>query len=442
MTQIASTPTTPSAVGAGQPGGAVSTATSGAAERRAQSRRHYFTGTPGRMRLMAAIASALCLAFALAGFTGLRGVQTSVDRASANTEQVVRARAIYADLLAADAAVTNGFLVGGLESAASRKTYDEAMARVAENIATAASAQGADGKALAALNEKVQNYAANIDRARTYNREGKPVGAQYLRIAGTDLRAQALPIADAVATANEGRAEDAYGIGAPGWLALGTGLVALGGLLAIAVWLARRTHRYVNLPLTAAILLVGAALGLAAWHVTQVANTLNDARNGEYKAATALAQARAAAYDAKANESLTLIARGSGQTFEKAYQDSSAKTLDKLQELVNADPAQDSLRSRFGAYTVKHSAIRKADDSGDWTGAVKLATSDAADSANDTFRQFDQAASTVLAQEVKSITTAFDRIGGWLLPWVAGGAAALAALLAGRSMSRRIEEYR
>ena len=87
------------------------------------------TPVPRASAIAAAIASALCLAFGLAGFLGLRGVDGSTERAKANTEQVVRVRTIYADLLAADAAVTNGFLLGGQESAQNRQTYDEAMAR-------------------------------------------------------------------------------------------------------------------------------------------------------------------------------------------------------------------------------------------------------------------------------------------------------------------------
>ncbi len=144
MTQIATAPAMIPTPGTGGP----QSSPQRAAQRR-ELARHFFTGTPGRMRIAAAIASALCLAFGLAGFLGLRGVDGSTERAKANTEQVVRVRTIYADLLAADAAVTNGFLLGGQESAQNRQTYDEAMARVASNIATAASAQKADGKALA-----------------------------------------------------------------------------------------------------------------------------------------------------------------------------------------------------------------------------------------------------------------------------------------------------
>lgn len=436
MTQIATAPTAPGAAGSWP------SASQSAAQRRALARRHYFTGTPGRMRIAAAVASALCLTFALAGFLGLRGIDESVDRAAANTEQVVRVRAIYADLLAADAAVTNGFLNGGQESAENRTTYDDAMARVATSIAAAAAAQQADGKALAALNAEVQSYVSNVDRARTYNREIKPVGAQYLRIAGTDLRAKALPIAAAIAEANEQRADQELSVGALGGLVIGIGALTLGAMIAIATWLARRTHRYVNVPLTAAIVLVGAALALAVSHIVTVGTTMSKVDSGDYAAAVSLARARAAAYDAKANESLTLIARGSGAAYEAAYEGSAQAATDRLADMVRADSTQTRLPSLLTAYTATHAAIRDADNGGDWNAAVELATSTTDGSANATFSAFDTAAKDVLNTQVTNIVRAFDQIGGRYLPWASGLAAALAALLAGRAMSQRIEEYR
>lgn len=432
MTQIATQPVA----------GTSAAAPEASVQRRQDARRHYFTGTPGRMRIGAAVASALCLAFALAGFLGLRSVDGSVDRASANTEQVVRVRAIYADLLAADAAVTNGFLKGGQESAANRQTNDDALARVAANIATAASAQRADGKALAELNTQVQQYAGNVDRARTYNREAKPVGAQYLRIAGSELRSSALPIADAIATANEKRAADELGVGGSGGLVVGVGILTLAVLAAIGVWLARTTHRYINVPLTTAVLLVAGALTLAISHIVSVSGTMSTVRDGDYAAAVSLAQARAASYDAKANESLTLVARGSGAAYEAAYEDSVTLARAKLEETRKADSGQSGLISQFGAYTATHEAIRSADDDGDWNAAVELATSEQAGSANVAFAQFAGSAEKVLTAKLQSIVSAFDKTGGGLLPVLVGLASALAALLAGRSMSKRIEEYR
>ena len=102
----------------------------------------------------------------------------------------------------------------------------------------------------------------------------------------------------------------------PGVLAL----VALGGAL---VWLARRTHRYVNLGLAGAAVAVLVGL-VAGWLVLGgVSARVEQVRTGPYAAALATAQARIAAFDAKASESLTLIKRGSGAAFETNWHSSS-----------------------------------------------------------------------------------------------------------------------
>ncbi|GAA1752910.1 hypothetical protein [Nostocoides vanveenii] len=417
-------------------------ASAAAAKRRAEARRHYLTGTPGRMRVLAALASLLCVAFAVTGFLGLRAVDAAVDRASANTEQVVRVQSIYGDLLKADAAVTNGFLVGGLESEKNRLTYDSAMADVARNIAEAAKAQPADGTALAALNQAVQGYSNNIDRARTNNRQAFTVGQQYLKIAGDGLRQTALPIAANLASANEARADDELNFAGSGGLVLGMGVLTLGALVGIGLWLARKTHRYVNLPLVGAGVLVAGGLALATMHVVDVSSTLIAVKGGNFKAAVSLAGARAAAFDAKANESLTLIARGNGATYEERFLASADQADKQLDDMLAADTTRTSLKPQFSDYRTLHSKIRDADEGGDWNAAVGLATSTASGSANAVFTTFDEASGTVLDQLVAGVVKDFNGLGGRYLPWVLGLGGILAALLAGRSMTNRIEEYR
>ena len=112
---------------------------------------------------------------------------------------------IETDLLVADANATNTFLVGGLESPQRRAAYDAALAEVAGLVSQAAQAQPADADALAALNAHVLDYAGLVEAARANNRQGLPVGAQYLRQASNGLRADALPVADAL-VAGEHRA--------------------------------------------------------------------------------------------------------------------------------------------------------------------------------------------------------------------------------------------
>ncbi len=432
MTQIATAATAPPAV----------PTRASAAQTRAAARRHFFTGTPGRMRINAIVASVLALAFGLTGFFALRDLDGSINRASANTEQVVRVQQIYTDLLRADAATTNGFLQGGLEPAELRQTYDEAIARVATDIADAANAQPADGKALAALNDKLGFYTNYVAQARTYNRQTLPVGAQYLTVASGQLRSDILPIVANLTTANQTRAETELGAGTVAIVALVVGLLTLAILAYIAWWLAHRTHRILNVPLTAAIVLVAVGLGLIVTAMISATSTMSSVKKGDFTSAVQLAAARGAAYDAKSNESLTLVRRGSGADNQKAYVAAVAAARSDLDKAGFAAGASPDLTAKLAAYDSAHTKIRALDDGGDWNQAVADATTTKAGSANALFSAFDTSSSGILDEKVKGAVDALGRLERPLFPWLVGLAGVLAALAASRSMTRRIEEYR
>ena len=286
--------------------------------------RRGLAGTPGRMRVVAALAVVATLAFGLGAGQAFRSASGALERAGANAQQVVRVQEIHSYLSSANATATNAFLVGGLEPAQQRKRYDDAINAAAAGIVTAARAQPADAAALAALNAEVVAYANGVEQARANNRQALPVGATYLSSASDDLEARAIPLLDAIVTANSERAQTEFAAARRAllWLVL-PGVLALGVLAGAMVWLARRTHRYVNLPLAGAT--VAVLVGLAAgWFVLAgISTRVDQVQSGPYSTALATAQARVSAFDAKAYESLTLIKRGSGATLEKAWQKAS-----------------------------------------------------------------------------------------------------------------------
>ncbi len=91
-------------------------------------------------------------------------------------------------------------------------------------------------------------------------------------------------------------------------------------------------------------------------------------QTGSFADVNAVANARIEGFNAKSNESLTLIARGSGTAFEKAWQESAVAVGDSLAGL----PAP--LRTTWGSYTEVHQQIRALDDAGQWDRAVVQAT--------------------------------------------------------------------
>ena len=162
--------------------------------------------TPQRLRLLSLGVVVAGLVIGLIGALTFAYLALSLSRAKADTAQLIRVQKIQSNLLSADATATNAFLVGGLEPPAQRAAYDQAMSSTSSLIAEAARAQPADGSALAALNQQVVNYAVAIEQARANNRQGLPVGAQYLRNASAELRADTLPILDNLVSANTARA--------------------------------------------------------------------------------------------------------------------------------------------------------------------------------------------------------------------------------------------
>ena len=395
--------------------------------------------TPRRLRLLSLGVVVVGLVIGVVGALIFSYLALSLSRAKADTAQLIRVQKIQSNLLSADATATNAFLVGGLEPPAQRAAYDQAMSSTSSLIAEAAQAQPADGAALAALNQQLMSYAGVIEQARANNRQGLPVGAQYLRNASTQLRSEALPILDNLVDANAARATDQMKAGA-GYIVAVVALVGLVGVIIAQVWLARRFRRTFNVGMLASsivlfILLVGSLI-----IVQQLRGALNEISSGSLAAVNTAADARINANNAKSNESLTLIARGSGQAFEAAWQSSANSVAQHLGELSD----KPELVSQWQAYTGVHTDIRKLDDGGRWDQAVAKATGSGRDSSNAVFAAFDGNLASYLggvSQEAsKSLADEQPLVVGAAILTLLGGLAA--ALLGRRGLATRLKEYR
>ena len=395
--------------------------------------------TPQLLRLLSLGVVVVGLVIGVIGALIFTYLAVSLSRAKADTAQLIRVQKIQSNLLSADATATNAFLVGGLEPPTQRAAYDQAMSSTSSLIAEAAQAQPADGTALAALNQQVLSYAGMIEQARANNRQGLPIGAQYLRNASAQLRSDALPILNNLVSANATRATDEMKAGA-GYIVLVIALLGLGGVIAAQVWLARRFKRKINVGmLTSSIVLLVLVIG-SLIVVLQLRSSLQEISSGSLAAVNTAADARINANDAKSNESLTLIARGSGQAFEAAWKSSADSVAENLGRLTD----KPELVGQWQAYTDVHTQIRALDDEGQWDKAVAKATGSANDSSNTVFGAFDsnlagyldgvsQEASNSLANEQPVMVVAAVLI-------LLGGLAA--ALLGRRGVAERLREYR
>ena len=347
------------------------------------------------------VAVLACLVFAVVT-AGLQALSWQANRAAAdNTEQLVRVQNIQSTLFRADALATTAFLTGGLEPPEQRAAYDDAIDTITRQITDAAEAQPADREALSDLGAAVTEYNATIAQARANNRQGFPVGAEYLRTASTGLRdtsieGSAIPIAQALVAANAERAEDELGAQHP-WLILLPGLVALALLWWVNRQLARRFRRRINLGIAAAALTV-ATLTLVAFVVAAIqAGNNADLRDGSYAESFSESTARTAGNDAKANESLRLISRGSGQVYEDRWIAASQTVTDN---------ASSSTIGLWDDYVAVHDKVVELDKTGRYDEAVELSTTTDPDGSTATLDAFDTRSQEIISAAGTATTDA------------------------------------
>jgi hypothetical protein len=232
-------------------------------------------------------------------------------------------------------------------------------------------------------------------------------------------------------------------------------LLVLGGavlaaLIATQVWLYRRTHRILNLPLVVATGLVLAVGVIGLLVVAWSGNAESDARKGPYTQTVALTNARINAFDAKSAESLTLILRGSGQAYEdrfKLLSTAATNALNGLGQTAEAIKGTPDIReldvsTAFDRYVAAHSAVRKADTEGRFEQAVEIATGTG--DANSAFKDFEQRSRDALERRAKQLSDdlAHARFPLLALSWVMLASGLVAAFAARRGIARRLREYR
>jgi hypothetical protein len=316
----------------------------------------------------------------------------------------VGAQDLYRSLSDADATAATAFLTNGAERTELRQRYLDDLARASAALTVATrDADDADTARLAVLTDQLPVYTGLVETARSYNRMGVPLGGAYMREASALMRQTLLPQAQGLFASAQGRVDGAQrdATGFP-WPVLLLGLLTVGGLIYTQVLIARRTNRVFNVGLVAASLV---ALLVLAWSATALSATADrvDAGRGEGSAlVSALADGRRLALQARADEALTLIARGNGAAFEKDY----ARVMDDLTGVLGtaagrapeADQARiEQAREHVERWRSLHTDMRALDDKGDYLAAVAKATATGEADLAGVFGQFDTAMTGALA---------------------------------------------
>lgn len=354
---------------------------------------------------------------------------------------------LYSALSEADAAAASAFLAGGLEPADLRERYTRSVTTASAALGTAASAGSNDAASttsLRTLATELPVYTGLIEAARANNQQGFPVGAAYLREASGLMQSRLLPAAEqlyreySTASAEQGR-------GAPvPWLGLTLAIVALVSLVVAQQYLRRRTRRTLNLGLLSASLAVVVAMAWAASVSLLGAARVDAGRTEGIEPLAVLAQSRILAQQARAQETLMLVAHNDSASFEKSF----AAATDNLQRLLG-DPRRaqtDSMTAALKAaqsWTQAHQRLSAANGSGDYAGAVAIALGNGPDDSGTQFTALDSAlqsaitaARQIVRDKVSSARAVFAGLSpGVLMLCVAAGAAAAAG------MWPRLREY-
>ncbi|MEW2414965.1 hypothetical protein AB0953_14740 [Streptomyces sp. NPDC046866] len=422
------------------------------------------TTEPGRLRIIGAVLAALVLLF------GAVTVWQIADRVGAAEDVVGRsqplsadAASIYRSLADADTASSSGFLAGGDEPREVRQRYEKDIANASRLLVNAAANTRADEesrKQIALLGEQLPRYTGLIEQARATNRQGLPLGGAYLRYANEQMSTQLLPAAQRLYEAETSRLYTDYDDARSLPLAsLGAGLLALAAL----AWAQRRNYHRTNRVLNHGLLAATAAatvvlLWLAVGHAV-ARSDLAEARAGGQESLKVLNDARIASLQARANENLTLIARGAVLAADKKSDKydvdfaADMKDLDaglaKALRLADDDSGREPVaRAADGVrqWKQRHAAARETDLKGDYQDALHqvVGDKDHKDSSGASFDTVDASLEQALAHEQKEFTGA-ARDGLGALGGLETGSAALAVVGAAAALlgiGRRLSEYR
>ncbi|MFJ8700361.1 hypothetical protein [Streptomyces ardesiacus] len=418
---------------------------------------------PGRLRIIGALLAVLVVAFGAVTAWQMNERAAAADDVLSRSQPLSSAAAgIYRSLAEANTAASSGFLAGGQETEDSRTRYDKGIRAAAEGLVTAAAnsePKSPAARTIGELNRLLPEYKGLVERARTYNRQGFPVGGAYLRYANEKMQKEMLPAAEDLYTKENQRLSADYGDAEPyPWAAIALGLV----LLAALAWAQhrhyRRTNRVLNHGLVAAtaasaIVLVWLVVGhgVARAHLT-------DSYEHGVRSLNALNEARIASLKARGNENLTLVSRGAettkadGRTYD-SYDLAFGKNMDALgtalaeagrlaDDKAGAQPVAAANRD-MTEWKKRHASAREQDENGNYQQALDLVIGGDGATA-ECFDGVDAALATALGHEKAEFERAagdgLDAMG--YLPQGAGVLAALGAAGALIGIGRRLSEYR
>jgi len=373
--------------------------------------------TPGLLRVLSVALIAVVAMMAVVDFRAAEARKNASDAVGVESEPLlVRAQAIYSALADADATATNTFLAGGLEPNDQRERYLADLRSASHDLTVATREIGGSGEAARSatlISRDLPLYGGSVEAARANNRQNLPVGAAYLRQASTLMQRDLLPAADRLYGVEARRLEDEYlsaGSGSDVAAVVAITLAALAVLVGTQLFLMRRTNRILNVPLVAASVLVvvlGASV-VTSFLVEQ--HRLEAARHPASDLVGALSSARVLALRAESDDSLALVARGSGDQYRTDFDATVRKlggrsgmsgSLGAATTLARSSDTSDVVaqaRKGYRDYLDVHGRINQLQDSGQFDEAVARATGRSDGDELPTLTRFDKSLRQAISQ--------------------------------------------
>jgi hypothetical protein len=460
----------------------------------------WLSGTPGRIRLLAASAAlaSVALTALLVGEVGReRGGLDGIGHRAG--PEVIASADLYFALNDMDAQVANVLLVGDAQNLGFTRTqaldiFEQRRRQADRDVhqTAAAATDPATGQTVADILDALGRYEALAAQTilldqQTAHPPGRPTAETLARYRqATDLlKDQLLPTAHRLTEQHAHALETSYQSQRSriqtvrsGALALGLALLAL--LLVLQVYLARRFHRLLNPALAAATVLALTAMLLGLGLLTDEAEHLRVAKKDAFDSILALTQARAISYDANADESRYLVDPDRAGRYQQDF-------LDKSQQLVGltgADlasydktlataitayrdrrdvtwngsfgtefrnitftgerAAAETTLLRYQTYQLDDRRIRALVNAGRLSDAIAFCTSYHPGDSNYDFDQYDQALAALIAINTNAFNQAIadgeHELDGWTPALLTGCAVMLALTVTG--VWRRLAEYR
>jgi hypothetical protein len=415
------------------------------------------TSTPARLAIVRAMLLVLAVVFAVGGAYGINHRANAIDDVRNASSQLLALQDIRVRIVHADAIASSSYLRSGLEDPAQRVAYLDEIGKAGDGlVAVSASANAADLVQLSEASRLLGSYVGLVEQARANNRQGFPVGATYQRQANAIVSNNDPDTPDIVSSLQAVEASQRDQINhslatahrAGLWMQL-TGWLLLIALVLVSWWMSRRFRRILNIPIAAAAVVLFLLLVIGGSIQAGSVSDTDDAVGTQLESADNAGQARAAGFEARSQEALTLINRGNGAANEANWQVQNDIVQQVFVKQLGSDESlSNGAIDSYNDYATGHVEIRTLDNGGNWDDAVAVSLGQTATTNGtkvpEVFDDFDQnigqivigegsAASSLLADAVSPLRSLRNVV------FVAG---LVVAVLAALGCGQRLREYR